>query len=605
MKKTRILSFALCLAIVFSSFSLTAFALGFDDVDNDPTVSWAKDSITKMSDAGYIKGYEDGTFRPYRPITKIECIILMARMVGLEDQDYAATAAAAYDAYKDVASKFNATYTKELCYLLYTGILKESDLADYTSAANANTQLLRYQAAMLMSKLMGKDAEAKAYTVSTPTYADNIAIPTTARPYVEFVTKNQIMNGMDSNTAGEPQFSPVTSLTRAQMATLLARMMDKLDVTLITGSLEAVSKSTISIDGKDYKLSASPKVYLDGEEADADALAAGTTVSAISLCDEIVMIETAQPIEIATVYGLVVSKSENSSGKRITIADYENKDLTSTYVIADDCVIYKDSSKSTFSNIMANDFVKLEITGSKVTRLSTEDTKIDIEGKLVAIDFDTEDNVYLKVSDTKGENIVTYNVSSKGIKASRDGVDVQLRELSVGDTLTIRLSYGKVTRIIATSTTEDITGVLTEIIISNTPSVTITTDGVARNFKLRSNSKITIAGVSGDIYDLRPNITVKVRLNSNEVQTLTASTIEVSENGEMYGTVTGKNISYNVITLEDEDGNTQSVYFNTGTAFLNSSGTNTTVKSIKNGDTVSITGAYKNGVFEATIIIIK
>ena len=88
MKKTRILSFALCLALVLSSFSLTAMALSFDDVDNDSTVSWAADSITKMTDAGYIKGYEDGTFRPYKPITKIECLILMSRMLGLEDDDF-------------------------------------------------------------------------------------------------------------------------------------------------------------------------------------------------------------------------------------------------------------------------------------------------------------------------------------------------------------------------------------------------------------------------------------------------------------------------------------------------------------------------------------
>ncbi len=605
MKKTKILSLALCLALVLSGFSLTAMALSFDDVDNDPTVSWAKESITKMTDAGYIKGYEDGTFRPYRAITKIECLILMSRMLGLEDEEFKATADAAYETYKGVVSKYNSTYTKELCYLLYTGILKEGDLADYASAANANTQLLRYQAAILMSKLMGSDTEAKAFTVSAPTYADNSTIPTNARPYVEFVTKNNIMNGMDATESGEPQFSPITSLTRAQMATLLARMMDKLDVTQANGVVEDVDASTITVDGDEYDLSSSAKVYVDGEAATTDDIAEGDEVSALCICNKVILIETSEPLEVVSVYGLVVNKSENSSGKKITIADYEDKDTNATYTLSNECVIYKGSSKSSFSNIMADDFVKLEITGSKVTKISTEDTKIDIEGKLVSVDYDNEDHVYLNVSDKDGENVQTYTVSIKGIKVSRDGLDAELRDLSAGDTVEMRLTYGKVTKVIAKSTSETFSGLLTEIILSSTPSITVTKDGVSKNYKLRSDVKITIAGVTSDIYDLRPNITITGKLNSSEVQSISASTIAVSESGEMSGTVTGKNTSYNVITIEDEDGNAQSIYFNSKTTFLNSSGNSTTVKSLENGSKISVTGAYKNGVFEATIIIIK
>ena len=76
MKKFRLISIILCLTLIMSCVSISVAAVTFNDVDNDPTVSWAKDSITKMTDAGYIKGYEDGTFRPYNAITKIECLIL-------------------------------------------------------------------------------------------------------------------------------------------------------------------------------------------------------------------------------------------------------------------------------------------------------------------------------------------------------------------------------------------------------------------------------------------------------------------------------------------------------------------------------------------------
>ena len=87
MKKSKILSLVLSVVLMLSSMSV--MAITFDDVESDPTVSWAQDSIHKMSDAGYIKGYEDGTFRPYRAITKMECLIFMARMLGFENEEYA------------------------------------------------------------------------------------------------------------------------------------------------------------------------------------------------------------------------------------------------------------------------------------------------------------------------------------------------------------------------------------------------------------------------------------------------------------------------------------------------------------------------------------
>ncbi len=123
MKKGRLLSVVLSASMLLSSIALPAFALTFNDVESDATVSWAKDSITKMTDAGYIKGYEDGTFRPYRAITKIESLILMSRMLGYENKQFSDVASSATTAYKSIASKYNTTYANEISYLLYCGVL--------------------------------------------------------------------------------------------------------------------------------------------------------------------------------------------------------------------------------------------------------------------------------------------------------------------------------------------------------------------------------------------------------------------------------------------------------------------------------------------------
>lgn len=605
MKKGRLLSVVLSASMLLSSIALPAFALTFNDVESDATVSWAKDSITKMTDAGYIKGYEDGTFRPYRAITKIESLILMSRMLGYENKQFSDVASSATTAYKSIASKYNTTYANEISYLLYCGVLKESDLLDYASAANANTQLLRYQAAILMSKLMGADSEAKAYTVSTATYADDSAIPATAKSYVEYVTANNIMNGMDKTSDGKSQFSPLTSLTRAQMATLLARMMDKLDLKYVSGSVDSTSSSSVTIGGTKLGLTKDTKVYINGGTASTSDISEGADASAVSVMKNALAVQTEEVQKSTIVYGIITRKTDNADGKKLTIADYEDENNSETYTLKDNCKITVDGAKGTLADLSNKDFVKVTITGSKISEISTEDKSFNVKGVLVSTEYDDDNHVYMNIGDNNGDNVQQYVVSSKGATITRDGEETEFGSLSKGDKVTVKLNYGKVVSVTAKGDTVGFTGLLKEIIISNNPSLTITVDGKDKTYKLRSDAKITVSGSAATIYDLRPNITVTGTLDSSEIKTVSASTVAVNEKGEMTGTVTGKNTTYKVITIKDDDGNTQSVYYNNNTKFLSSNGSNSTVKALENGSKITVTGADKNGVFEATIIIVR
>lgn len=605
MKKGRLLSVVLSASMLLSSIALPAFALTFNDVESDATVSWAKDSITKMTDAGYIKGYEDGTFRPYRAITKIESLILMSRMLGYENKQFSDVASSATTAYKSIVSKYNTTYANEISYLLYCGVLKESDLLDYASAANANTQLLRYQAAILMSKLMGADSEAKAYTVSTATYADDSAIPATAKSYVEYVTANNIMNGMDKTSDGKSQFSPLTSLTRAQMATLLARMMDKLDLKYVSGSVDSTSSSSVTIGGTKLGLTKDTKVYINGGTASTSDISEGADASAVSIMKNALAVQTEEVQKSTIVYGIITRKTDNADGKKLTIADYEDENNSETYTLKDNCKITVDGAKGTLADLSKKDFVKVTITGSKISEISTEDKSFNVKGVLVSTEYDDDNHVYMNIGDNNGDNVQQYVVSSKGATVTRDGEETEFGSLSKGDKVTVKLNYGKVVSVTAKGDTVGFTGLLKEIIISSNPSLTITVDGEDKTYKLRSDAKITVSGSAATIYDLRPNITVTGTLDSSEIKTVSASTVAVNEKGEMTGTVTGKNTTYKVITIKDDDGNTQSVYYNNNTKFLSSNGSNSTVKALENGSKITVTGADKNGVFEATIIIVR
>lgn len=603
--KARVLSAVTCTALLLSATALPVSAAGFSDVDSDATVSWAKASIDKMTDAGYIKGYEDGTFRPKKSISKIECLILMSRMLGYEDKKFADVASAAKDAYKTTAAKYNSTYSGELSYLLYTGVLKEDDLVDYASSANANVQLLRYQAAMLMAKLLGSDSEAKAYSVSTPSYADDASIPSAAKNYVEYVSANSIMNGMDKTADGKAQFSPMTTLTRAQMATLLARMMDKLNTSYTAGTVESASSSSITVDGAKIGISNDTVVFIDGKSAKASSISEGYTLSALVANGKAYVIDAAEPQEETTLYGVVVRKSESGDGQKITIADYENQDNTATYTLRDDCGVYVKGAKGSLGDIMANDFIKLVLSGSKVKTIETADKNIEIKGTIVSTEYDDNDNVYLNIKNDETGKEEQYTVSRKGASVTRDGDDAEFSDLTAGDTVTVKLVYGKVSSVTATGKTESFTGLLKEIIISSNPAITVTIDGKDYTYKISAKAKIYIADKESTIYDLRPNVTVSGKLDSEAVKSLSTSTVPVNEKGELTGTATGKNTTYKVINVQDESGNTYSVYYNNNTKFFTSNGSTASAKNISDGTSLSITGGSKNGVFEATIIIIK
>ena len=84
MKKSKLLNIFVSSIVAASVIFTTAFA-AFPDVSQEK-YEWAVDAIDSMSKKGIIKGYEDSTFRPENAITKLEGIVLVARVLGCNDK---------------------------------------------------------------------------------------------------------------------------------------------------------------------------------------------------------------------------------------------------------------------------------------------------------------------------------------------------------------------------------------------------------------------------------------------------------------------------------------------------------------------------------------
>ncbi|MBR5152216.1 MAG: S-layer homology domain-containing protein [Clostridia bacterium] len=612
MKKRRLLACALCLSVALTS--VVGFAAGFKDVDEDPTVSWAKDSIQAMADSGYIKGYEDGTFKPYRSISKIEALLLMARILGAEESAYEEVATDALDVYSDTVGKYNTTYLNELTYLLYNGIVDETDLNTYASSGNANGELTRWQAAILMAKLLGANSEAKAFTVGNPTYPDDAEIPATAKPYVEYVTANNIMNGMASTDGSATVFSPNTSLTRAQMATLLNRMISKVNKMTYVGTIAEMNLNsnliTIDRNGSESKrkINKDTVVYQNGVQVELADLIEGSEIRGVEIGGHIqslnVITEGIDESKNTEFYGKIAILHNSNTDKKLTIADPEDSKKTKVYPVSDQCTYTVGGAKANYSDLRKGDFIRAIENKGVIVAIEITESNFVVNGTLVDVTFDDSNGVHITIS-KEGSGNQEYTVSKDGATVVRNNLSAEYRSLTLGDSVKLTITNGKVTRVVATSTTESFNGILREIHITAEPYVVIESGSKQETYTLRNDVVIKVAGENADIYDLRRNISVNVTLDGKTVRTLNATTVSTTENGEFIGTLAGVNTNYKVLSIEDSEGNMQSVYYNAKTAFLKSNGNATTAGAMEIGSTVSVTGVEKNGLFEATIVIVK
>jgi len=602
----KLLSGIICIVFLLSTLSVSA--LTFSDVENDATVAWAKPYINEMAELGYIKGYEDGTFKPNNTISKTEALILLARMIGVNDDSFADSLDLAVDEYESVLSKYSTNYKKEVSFLLYAGVLKADELDTYISNANKNTALKRYEAAILLTKLLGAEEEVKSNAFVSSSYADTVEIPDSARAYVEYVKEAGIMQGMGNNEQGQPMFSPNTSVTRSQMAKMLYSLIDIIDLSTQTGVIVSVDDFnetiTITISGNDivYTAEANTQYKISGKSATLDDLAKGMHVKVTHIAGKVALIENNVSVEDTVIYGLV-SSTKDSTSKSVTIADANDKTKIETYVLSENAKIRVNGAIDLFSKIKANDYVALTIVDGLVGTLEVIDKTTSVSGTLDSIDA-TGDYTVLNIEDSNGD-IKGYEVSADGVDVSRNSLSSSLSQLMHGDTIIARMTYGKVTKVSASSKNQSFSGNITSI-LHTTSGTTLSIDrsGEVTEYKVNKSVKVTIDSTeSGTVYDLRPGTDVNITLQSSEIVSIEAAgTVSKSQ---LNGTVKSINATYGLMIVE-ENGTEYNVFVNTNTKIIDSTTGKTVIfKNIEKGKTVSVTGSNASGVLEASVIVIQ
>lgn len=602
----KLLCSILCLLLLTSVISVSAAT--FSDVENDATVSWAKPYIDEMSERGYIKGYEDGTFKPNNSVSKTESLILLARMIGVDNESYADSVENAVSEYSSVLSKYSTNYSKEVSFLLYNGVLEESELDNYISASNKNVALKRYEAAILLTKLLGAEDEVLDNAFVSSSYADTPQIPDSARAYVEYVKEAGIMQGMGDDEDGNPLFSPNTNVTRSQMAKMLCCLIDVIDLSSQTGvvvSTDSFNETiTIKIDGVDIvnDVHKSTNFKINGKEASLEDMTKGMHVKVTHINGKASTIENYTVVEDSVIYGLISSTKSSNGILTITLADANDTSIKEVYTLADDAKIKIAGAIDTFGKLKANNYVALTIEDKLVTLVEVIDKNSTVTGSIVSIDASKAITV-LTVKNSKGE-IADFEASSDGVQVIRNNLDSNLGGLMAGDNVNLKLVYGKVTKVVAESYNKTFQGTISYITYSTTgTTIGIEQSGKATEYKINKSASVVIDSVDGSVYDLRPGTDVEIKLESNEIIKISAAGAVAKS--QLTGIVKSTNATYGLMVVTD-GGVDYNVFVTGNTKIIDSAnGNNISLKAVQKGRSASVTGSNSSGVLEATVIVLQ
>lgn len=612
MKLKKVISLAVAAAICSTMAYTTAFAAKFADV-TDANYGWAVEAVDSMAADKIILGYEDGTFRPANTVTKLESLVLAARILGVNDSENKELIDVFTEKYGADIEKYDIAYgSNELAYLLGKNIISTSELADYIGSTNASQGLKRYELAVLLTKAMGAEETVKKNLASVLSYSDESSIPSFAKKYVEYVTEQGLMQGMSAT-----EFSPNTEVTRAQMAVVLYKLKNNAGFEKFSAIVTNVDSllGVIKLKGKDnepygYTVKDDVALRFEGEKITLDDVSIGYECVITTKKASLFSIDFITPDVEESFRGSISSIKNNSKTGTSTIKfnkflDSGDKEVVE-YTTAENVNVTYEGEKSTVTALKSGDYAEVTLKKGKITLIAAKPKTETVKGTVKEI-YTSDLGVYVKLTDVDDKE-VSY-IAGSDITVNKNGTaSAALSEVRTGDSVSMTLEYGFITKIIATSKTSNTNGFIEEINISASPSVKIKLNGESKTYPLSSDVVITVNGTSGTIYDLRLSTTAKITLESDTIVKIDTSPIETIT--QITGTVDLVNASYGLVQMTYYDAVTaqnitQSVFVGKATKIINNStGKEATLKTITSGMSVTAIGSVKSGVFEATTIIV-
>ncbi len=590
-------------------FVMTTAYAAFPDVSQDK-YGWAIEAINSMADKGIIKGYEDGTFNPEKSISKLEGLALVSRILGCNDAENETFSQEAVDKYEETLSGFELAFgEKEVSYLVAKGIIKESELEDYIGKSNYNNALKRYEIAILLTKAL--DGEEGLSASANLQYSDAAEIPASAKKYVEFVTAQNLMNGMDEN-----KFSPNTNVTRAQAAVVLQKLQAKTGYEFKSGTVVEMNTVTSVIKIKDsqgqtYSHTLLPGVIYryQGERITISEINVGYVASVTYKDGSVYALDFTPSNADEVLYGVLTSVSTSAANPSISVAllaedaTEPSKDKK-TYKVTSDAAITYNGDSVGLAALKVNSYVKINVKSGNVRAIEASDKTTTSSGIVSAIYYDP---IFRVAVEDKNGDVKEY-LFKDSATITRNGKTCDATELTQGDVVVLTLEYDRIAKMTATSKNTTATGTISAILISANPKLTIRIDGEDITYPISATAEYAIAGsTTNSIYDLRTNSVVTVNVESNTI-TKVVSSFE-TESKIFTGSVISVTPAANVFQVTHADPATgvveaNTVIVNSKTTIIDVNGKAKKLSDLLVNNQVTVYGTIGSGVISATTVMI-
>ena len=187
-------------------------------VYTDTKDNWARDAIQAMSQAGYLSGYSDNTFKPSTQITREQAAAIYGKVLqhNLNEQELAdIVTKESATSYSDVeADRWSNSAIK---LVSAAGVMQGTSKTAFTPSKTMNREEFVASAASLAKKL----------NITTPVKTEKIRFKDEDSISLDYVADINYMAERGIVASGTTEnFNPKQPVTRAQAATILNRMLN-------------------------------------------------------------------------------------------------------------------------------------------------------------------------------------------------------------------------------------------------------------------------------------------------------------------------------------------------------------------------------------------
>ncbi|NPV44048.1 MAG: S-layer homology domain-containing protein [Firmicutes bacterium] len=576
MKKARFIKTLLVFTIIFTIIVSTVQAapppgkgpkkfkqkdrIFFEDVTD--TLNWAKDAIDKMYLKGIIKGYGANMFKPNRHVTHLEGIIMALRIMGWEDEAFELETIP--EKVKNIKSISWALGFNYVTIALEKGILKAEELLYF----NPNEPAKRYEIARYIIRALNMEEEAEERMNAKLPFKDAGQVPEDAVGYVALISELGIMVG-DRNS----NFHPNKPLTRAEMAVLISRIDDLVEVEDEgrdnKGEVVDIDEDDLTITlllrndvEKTFSFLEGVPVYRNKSFYDIDDLRIGDIVQlTLNKDGKVIFIEVLSRENADKILRVVEGRITT-----LTIADKSTVTMNTyghaeeTFNFTDNTKILIDGKRARIGDLKIGDWAKAQVRSNReIVEISVR-IKRELEGEVI---FTTLNPLSIRIEKEDGDRY-TLNVD-ENVKVTRERKRVSFRTIEKGEFVKLVMIRGVVTEIeiINEEAGFEDEGVIKEIKLASRNYITIIKEAQngakeEKAYRVSDDAEIKLDGKKVGFSDLKPGYEVELEGKDGIVIKIDAERPEEDEEFEAEGILNeiriGEKIYITILIQKDDKG---------------------------------------------------